>query len=264
MISRHLVGLLAIGTIAATVAPAFADANRAADFRSRNPGRWTALDFDAHGKLRHARTDDPDIVGTSVPWTDDDIWRLRGVLQIARDDLGGTADEREPTRIGTTRLGFMLFDDSTSLVTGFVELRRTGKTLDIWVAHAALDTDAAEKLLIGRRVTQTVTIGRPGQLDCMMGSVGRHPCRPLVVRKLRRDVVLTADDVLGASLALRVVGGAIKLTACVAAEHPVPENAENAALRDGFVVLANELAGMPLVVDMVMRKPLSIHPFLCL
>jgi hypothetical protein len=258
MISRHLVALLAIGTIAATVARAHADANREAEFRRRNPGRWTALDFDAHGQLRHARTNDPTIVGASAaPWTEDDIARLRGVLQIARVDLRGTADEREPTRVGTARLGFLLFDDATSLITGFVELRRTGKTLDITVAHVALDTDAAAKLLVGKRVAQTVTIGRPVELDCMMGGKP-NDCRTRVVRTLRREVVLAADEV-AASLALRVVGGAIKLTACVAAEHPEPDNAAG----DDLAVITNQLAGVPLVVDAVTRKPLPLHPARC-
>src|SRR4051812_86511 len=36
-----------------------------ARFRNRNDGRWTLLKFDAQGKLQHARTDDPAIVGTN-------------------------------------------------------------------------------------------------------------------------------------------------------------------------------------------------------
>jgi hypothetical protein len=210
-----------------------------AAFRAHNPGRWTQIDADGRGVIRHVRTDDPTIV-------DADVATLRGVLQIMHDSIGGRADEREPVPFPGGQ-AFMLFDDTGSTVIGLAVVHRQPKQLDIDVQLATLTAADAEKRLAGRKVRQTIELGRGPQRDCRRGG---GACRTVVTKTIHRLVEIEVSEVSSA-LGVHAEKAGARLVICVGAEHPAPDGAGD--------VLTNRLVSVPLVLDAVTGSELAIH-----
>jgi hypothetical protein len=192
------------------------------------------------------RTTDPELVHGEV-------FDVRGFLQIHRTELGGTADERDPVVVGK-RLGFLLFDESTTEITGAAVVTRGPRALEVERLGVRLTAAAAVKRVIGRTVRQTTRYGKGPQRDCGMSDI--PSCAPRVMRTTTRSVAVTVDDV-SASLAMRVVGGVPRLVVCVLVEPPTID-------RDDLDFLGSSVAGYPATFDATTGAALALRPAHCL
>jgi hypothetical protein len=208
-----------------------------AGFRAHNPGHWTQIDADGNGVIRHVRTDDPTIVDADIP-------TLRGVVQIMHADIGGRAGEREPVPFPGGQ-AFMLMNDEGTAVIGLAVVHRQPKQLDIDVQLATLTVADGEKRLAGRKVRQTIEVGRVPARDC------HGDCRPVVTRTIHRDVTIERVEVAGA-MGVHAEKSSARLVICVGAEHPVPDDVTAMAI-------SNRLVSVPLVLDAVTGSELSVH-----
>ena len=225
--------VLAAGTVGARPDRAALEAG----FRAHNPGHWTEIDADGNGVIRHVRTDDPTIVDADVP-------TLRGVVQIMHADIGGRADEREPVPFPGGQ-AFMLFDDQGTTVIGLAVVHRRPKQLDVDVQLATLTAADGEKRLAGRKVRQTIELGRVPPRDCT------RDCKPMVTRTIHRDITIERVEV-SAAMAVHAEKSSARLVICVGAEHPAPEGTADA-------MISNRLVSVPLVLDAVTGSEVAVH-----
>ncbi len=208
-----------------------------AGFRAHNPGHWTEIDADGNGVIRHVRSDDPAIVDADVP-------ALRGIVQRMHADIGGRAGDREAVPFPGGQ-AFTLLDEAGTAVIGLAVVHRQPKQLDIDVQLATLTAADGEKRLAGRKVRQTIELGKVPPRDCT------RDCRPIVTKTIHRDVTIERVEVTGV-MAVHAEKSSARLVICVDAAHPAPDGATDA-------MLSNRLVSVPLVLDAVTGSELAVH-----
>ncbi|MEO8702747.1 MAG: hypothetical protein ABI867_22070 [Kofleriaceae bacterium] len=205
-----------------------AHADPRAQFQQRNSQRFTTIEVDGAGRIRHVRTADPEL-------TTDDDFTLRGWLQINADSFGGRAEDNDPRRAAGA-LAFYLLDDQDQ-ITGAAIVHRSRSALDVVILRAARTPDAEARKHVGSQHTQTLRYGRGAPIDCKMG---HSACKPMITATRTRSVTLEAEGI-GAQLQLRTVGGALRLVICITADAEVPDDPRD--------LLTATVQGFPFSID---------------
>jgi hypothetical protein len=186
----------------------------------------------------------PTLTGGAFREDDERIFEIQGHLILAAARIGGRA-EHGVNVVTANELGFYLFDDNDQAV-GAAIAHRTRRGVSVQIRRIKISEAAVVHSLVGKRVTQTLAFGRGAQRDCGMSDM-RDACKSTIKRTRRRTIVLGEDEVF-ARLVLRDDRGTIRFVLCVNAEHPAPEDEEQASNFE-LALLANRLAGFPFVLD---------------
>jgi hypothetical protein len=248
-------------------------AAREAEFRKRNPQRWSTVEVNARGFVSHVHTDDPALVPEihKEPngwwrWTDPSLDRVRALLRRNADLFG--IDRAMIDRIDARSL--VVTDVVDTALVGEIVLQRFALAdhpaeLDIttmFSVHLEPKFSIAEatKRVIGRSYEETDGFGAPPMIDCAMTPAGAAGCKTPVVQRQKRDVTLAAGDLRTVTW-LHADSDRIRLVRCIDAGNlaPMQPGKPGLGLNERSFAPLDHAPALPLVVDAVTGAEIDLH-----
>jgi hypothetical protein len=200
-----------------------------AEFRKRNPQRFSKVEINARGFVDHVVTDDPALVpatssghGVAWAWSDSDVVKIRDFLRANADLFG--IDPAALDRLHGGEPSLLVVDAAGGATLGEINVQHFAQAnhaplLDITVMFwvAATPTHSEQEIaqrVIGSSYSATTGYAKPPMRDCAMTPKGAAGCKTRVEHTRQRELKLGPTDVRTVTW-LVPDGDKIRLVTCV-------------------------------------------------